>query len=111
MRTFIKSNLEARFSSLIEGSHSASLFQTNHLLGQGIYLNSHQEYLSNSPAKATTILTIFKGTGELSILEPDQKPLHIQITSGDILIIPNMTSFKILNTDQDLLIISEILVR
>ena len=111
MSTFIKSNIEARFSSLIEGTHRASLFQTNRLSAQGVYLQPHQEHNGESGAKETIILQVFRGTGELCLIEHGAKPLYLQIMGGDVFVIPTMSVFKVLNTDQENLVLSEIAVR
>jgi len=110
MGTFIKSNVEARFSSLIEGTHSTSLFQVRTISGKGIYLQPHQEHVGKTDSDTTIVLTILRGTGEFSLIEQEKKPLHVQIMSGDILVISSTSTFKILNTDKIHLILSELVI-
>ena len=111
MSKFIKNNIEARFSSLVDGEHGTSLFQTNKLIGRGIYLMPHQEHFDKSNPSETIMIMVFRGTGELKLTEQDEKPLHLQIMKGDILVIPANANFKILNTDQACLVFTQITIR
>lgn len=109
MSTFLKSNIESRFSSLVEGSHTTSLFQTTSLTGEGIYLEPHQSY-NNSNITKSVIITIFRGTGELEFTEKEKHPLYLQIMGGDILIIPSGSSFTIVNVSQECLVLSQLTI-
>ncbi len=108
MGKFIKSNVESRFSSLLEQTHSASLFHTNHLIGCGIYLQPHQEHKGNSNTQITNVLMVFRGTGELRLTEQGEESLHLPIMSGDILVIPPQTVFSILNIGSECLMLIEL---
>lgn len=109
MSTFLKSNIEARFSSLIDGTHKISLFQSSKLIGEGIYLHPHQGYHEKTEHKTITI-TIFRGTGELELSEGSSQPLHVQVMGGDILVIPPHSSYKISNVSQESLVLSQLII-
>jgi mannose-6-phosphate isomerase-like protein (cupin superfamily) len=105
MSKIIKANVMARKASLLESTNQVSLFRQNQTSCIGVYLLATKEYSRNVTKNETIILSVFKGSGELSC-NGNTQPLKIQVIVGDIIEIPEDSSFSLLNTSAEELIVS-----
>jgi len=106
----IKSNVEARSVSVVDDAKNVSLFTTDQVHCNAIYLKQHENYSGTTTEENSVILSTFQGAGELQVKDGDDR-LSLQIMSSDIFSIPSNTSYTILNTGQDCLMISETIIK
>jgi hypothetical protein len=108
----IKSNIEARQASLINGSNQVSLFHEELLTCNALYLSQNQEHNFSTKNSESVVLSVFHGTGELRYQnQTTNQTLNLQIMQGDILSLAPNTSYTITNLSNKLLMISELVIR
>ena len=110
MLKVIKSNIEARHTSLQEGSTQVSLITLGSTQCNAIYLMQHQNYTKTTALTENSFLSVFSGTGELLVKDGDES-FYVQIMSGDVFLIPHNTAYTISNIADQCLMISEITMK
>ncbi len=104
----IKSNIEARAASLVEGSVHTSLFTHENLYETGIYLTPHQEYKKINTQAEQVIITVFTGAGELQFQERNKPAVSLHIEQGDTILLAGSMSYSIFNTTPSRLMCTEL---
>ena len=108
MEKILKSNIQSRQASLLEGHSETSLFTHEGLKCKGFYLAQHQEQLLRTREGEVMQLTIFQGCGELKVDGKD--PWHVPLLAGDIVLVPSQIAYTISNTGDQILIFSALLI-
>lgn len=110
MAELLKTNLEARSVSLSSGASHSELLSDERVTVQGIYLNPRQSYEKNVNQNQVLIIQVFQGVGDFELNQEGQEMLKTEISRSDILVLPQNSSYKILNHNKSNFIASELTV-
>ena len=102
----IKSNIEARYASLVEGTHEVSLFHEQALSCHAVYLAQHQEYSNSLVQRGSVVITIIKGVGELHVGHNDTHAVSIPLMQGDVVTFSGQAQYSLQCTTEKRLICS-----